>query len=172
MKKNNFTFKGLCCPVCLKHTLEVLELPYYIPNFGNSLIFLLKCNSCNYKNTDVLSLENKGPFKETITINKSEDMNIRIIKGSTAKVIIPGIIEIESSSLSEGYVSNIEGLLRRVIKAIEFARDSSFKQNSKSIAERHIKKLEDVIDGRDSIKITIDDPAGNSKILGPNEKLV
>lgn len=171
MKKSSYNMKGLYCPVCQKYTLEVIETPYFIPNFGNSLFFLLKCNSCKYKNNDVISLEDKKPFKETITINSIGDMNIRIIKGSTAKVIIPEIIEIESSSLSEGYVSNIWGLLSRVIKTIEFARDCSSESDLKSIANSHIKKLKKVMAGKDSIEITIDDVAGNSKILGPNEKL-
>src|SRR3989338_7700471 len=66
---------------------------------------------------------------------------------------------------SEGYISNIEGLLNRFEKVIEDERESSEEENAKTTAKNLLKKIRKVKWGEMPLKIVIEDPSGNSAII-------
>ncbi len=158
--------KNQPCPVCKKNTLTLSQDEMDIPNFGKTLLFSMTCNECGYHKADVESIEQKDPSKYTFTVEKKDDMNVRVIKSSNAAVKIPQLrMEVTPGPASEGYISNIEGVLNRFKKIIEDERDLSEEPEVKKHAKNLLKKLWDVSLGDIQLKIIIEDPSGNSAIL-------
>ena len=97
-------------------------------------------------------------------------MKVRVVKSSGATVKIPHMISMESGPGSEGYITNIEGILNRFKKIIEDARDNEEDHAAKKKAKNMLKKLTKVMWGQEKLKIIIEDPSGNSAII--DEKAV
>ena len=124
----------------------------------------MSCTSCDYNMADVEVDGNGKAVKYKIDIESEEDLNIKIVKSSTATVKIPRMVEITPGPISDGYVTNVEGLLKRVKDIIELKKDDDDKSVRKQ-AKNQLKKIQDVLWGRDKLTITIDDPNGNSAII-------
>lgn len=153
------------CPICGKEGLILTEREEEIPYFGKVFMFSMTCNECKFHKADIESAENKDPTKQTIEISGEEDMKIRVVKSSQATVKIPHITTIEPGIDSIGYVSNIEGILNRVKRQVEGVRDTTDDDTEKKKAKNMIKKINRVIWGDEKVKITIEDPSGNSAII-------
>lgn len=103
------------CPSCNKRTLRVTNIVISIPYFGDVIDFAISCNSCGYKRSDIMPVDMKEPTRYSLNVESPHDVNTRIIKSSTCTIRIPELgILIEPGPLSEGYISNIEGLLLRI----------------------------------------------------------
>ncbi|MBS3176011.1 ZPR1 zinc finger domain-containing protein, partial [Candidatus Woesearchaeota archaeon] len=114
---------GQKCPMCGKKTLALTEAETEVPFFGKVLLFSMSCEECKYHKSDVESMEQHEPSRWTFEIDNEKDMHIRVVKSAEATVKIPHMITIESGPSSNGYVTNIEGVLNRVKKMIETVRD-------------------------------------------------
>jgi len=129
----------------------------------------MDCSECDYHMADV-ELESDGKaIKQTIEIESEEDLNIRVIKSSTATIKIPRLVEITPGPISNGYITNVEGILNRIKKIIESKRDDEDKSIRKK-AKNQLKKIQKVIWGREKITLTITDPKGNSAIVSDKVK--
>jgi len=160
------------CPMCFKNTLTLIEDQQEVPYFGNVFLMSMKCSSCNYNVSDVEAAEKKDPTKYTIETETEKDMNIRIVKSSTATVKIPAFkVTITPGPASIGYISNIEGLLDRVKKILENQRDSTEENSVKKTAKNLLKKLWKAKLGDIKIKIIIEDKSGNSAIISDKAKI-
>jgi zinc finger protein len=153
------------CPICHNNTLTLMESESEVPYFGKLYIFSMECSSCSYKKADVEAEEQKEPTKWTIDIDSDKDMNIRIVKSSEATVKIPRIITITPGPASEGYITNVEGLLEKVKGSVETARDAEEEEEDRKKAKNLIKKITRIMWGKESCKIIIEDPSGNSAII-------
>ncbi|MFH1398552.1 MAG: ZPR1 zinc finger domain-containing protein [Candidatus Woesearchaeota archaeon] len=153
------------CPVCKNKTLELREDEQDIPYFGKVFLMSMTCSSCMFHQADVEAFEQKEPCKYTLEVSSEEDMKIRVVKSSQATVKIPHIVTITSGPSSQGYVTNVEGILTRVKSSIELARDSEEEEEAKKRAQKLIKKLNRVMWGSEKLKIIIEDPSGNSAII-------
>lgn len=161
---------GEMCPFCNTPNLTLMENDSDIPYFGQVALFSMTCSNCKYHKSDVECLENKGPVKWEIDISGGEDMSIRIVKSAGATVKIPRMVTIESAETSNGYVTNVEGLLNRIKKQIEFAGEEAEDNVAKKKAKKQLRKIQDVIWGNDTLTIQIEDKTGNSAII--SEKAV
>lgn len=157
--------EGQPCPLCGANTLSLMEKEMEIPYFDRVLLFSMNCSSCNYHKSDVEALQQKDPCKYTIEIDKEDDMKIRIVKSSEATVKIPHVTTITPGPASNGYVTNVEGILSRVKHQVESARDSEEDPETKKKAKNMLKKLQKVMWGQEKLKIIIEDPTGNSAII-------
>ena len=153
------------CPICKKKTLTLMEDEQEIPYFGKIYLFSMNCSNCNYHKADVEAAERKDPCKYTFEINGEQDLNVRVVKSSEAIVKLPFIMTIEPGPSSNGYITNVEGILSRVKNAIETARDSEEDNNAKKKAKNMLKKLQKVMWGQEKLKLIIEDPSGNSAII-------
>ena len=155
------------CPMCLKSTLTLTEAEKEVPYFGKVFLFSMDCENpeCNYHKADIESANKGEPTKWSYDITKEEDMRIRVVKSSEATVRLPRIMNIEPGPASNGYVTNIEGILNRAKVMLEKVRDDSEDSDDRKKAKNMIKKLQDVMWGHDTLKITIEDPSGNSAII-------
>lgn len=157
--------KGETCPVCKKKTLILTEREEEIPYFGKTYLFSMSCANCKFHKADVESVEQKEPCKCTVDVSGEKDMKIRVIKSSQATVKIPNITTITPGPASNGYVTNIEGIFNRVKQQIETAKNDEEDKETRKKAYKLIKKINRIMWGDDKIKITIEDPSGNSAIL-------
>jgi zinc finger protein len=72
---------------------------------------------------------------------------------------------IEPGIASNGYVTNIEGLLNRMKHQLEVIKDSDTEKENVKKARNHIKKINRVLWGSETINIVLEDPDGNSGII-------
>lgn len=156
---------GELCPFCNNKTLSLYEAERDIPYFGKVYLFSMDCSSCNYHKADVESAEDNDPVKYSIEIDSEEDMKIRIVKSSSAIIKIPHVGSMEPGDASNGYVTNVEGILNRLKKQVEIIRDESEDKSDVKKAKNIIKKLIKVIWGQEKLKMTLEDPTGNSAII-------
>ncbi|MBS3137961.1 ZPR1 zinc finger domain-containing protein [Candidatus Woesearchaeota archaeon] len=164
---NSEEFEHQKCPMCLKETLQLTEAERDIPYFGKVFLYSMDCNNeeCRYHKADVESAEQHEPTKFVIEVSGEHDMSIRVVKSAEATVKLPHIMNIEPGTASNGYVTNIEGILNRAKVMLEKVRDTSDEDDDRQKAKNMIKKLQRIMWGSDKIKITIEDPSGNSAII-------
>jgi zinc finger protein len=154
------------CPVCRgKDTLEMTSKTEEIPYFGEIMESTLLCSECGYKHSDTICLEQKEPVRYALEIKKN-NLNARIVKSQSATLSIPELgLKVEPGPKSQGYVSNVEGVLNRfesaVATAIKWAEDDEIKGNALGILE----KIENLKTGDETATLVIEDPFGHSIIV-------
>jgi len=154
------------CPFCHKKTLTLMEDTMDIPYFGKIFLMSMNCSNCNFNKSDVESEEFRDPCKLTFTIESEEDLKVRVVKGSEANINIPQLkMSVESGPNSNGYVSNIEGLLSRFKHILEEQRDNADEDDVRKKAKSLLKRLWKVECGDEPLKIIIEDQTGNSAII-------
>jgi zinc finger protein len=158
------------CPMCRQKTLTLMEEETEVPYFGKLFVFSMSCSNCKFHKADVEAAEQKEPVKFTFEISSEADMKVRVVKSSEATIKIPHMATVTPGPASEGYVTNIEGILTRIKEQIEKARDTEEDDSVKKKAKNQLKKLMKVMWGQEKMKIIIEDPSGNSAII--SEKAV
>ncbi|HLC85894.1 MAG TPA: ZPR1 zinc finger domain-containing protein [Candidatus Nanoarchaeia archaeon] len=159
------------CPMCQKDSLMLYESEQDIPYFGKVFIFGMNCSSCGYKQSDVEAESQKEGCKYEFTVENSKDLNVRVVKSSEATIKIPQLkMSVEPGVASEGFVSNIEGVLQRFKKILEAERDAADEDDVRKKAKNLLKKLWRVECGDEQLKIIVEDTSGNSAII--SEKAV
>ena len=158
------------CPMCHKETLTLMEDEKEVPYFGKIYVFSMTCSNCKYHKADVEGSEDKEPCKFTLEISSEDDMKIRVVKSSQATIKIPHFTTVTPGPASNGFVTNVEGILNRIKHSIETARDTEDDPAAKKKAKNMLKKLQKVMWGREKIKLIIEDPSGNSAIISDKAK--
>jgi len=153
------------CPMCKQKTLTLTEEETEVPYFGKLFIFSMSCSNCNFHKADVEAAEKKEPCKYAFEINSENDMKVRVVKSSEATIKIPHVTTVTPGPASNGYVTNIEGVLTRIKESIETVRDTEEDDSAKKKAKNMLKKLQRVMWGREKLKLIIEDPSGNSAII-------
>ncbi|MBI5391385.1 ZPR1 zinc finger domain-containing protein [Candidatus Woesearchaeota archaeon] len=157
------------CPICQEKKLTLIEDEQDIPYFGAVFIFSMVCNGCGYKQADIECADRKEPSKYEFTIKKPDDMRVRVVKSSEGGIKIPQLkMSVDPGVASEGFVSNIEGVLQRFKKILETERDTADDEDVRKHAKNLLKKLWKVECGEAQLKIIIEDPTGNSAIISEN----
>ena len=162
------------CPVCGgKKTLRVTSKTDNIPYFGDTFETSVLCEKCGYQSSDSISLEQNDPVKFILKIDESK-LNTRVAKSQTATITIPELgLKVEPGSKSQGYVSNVEGILNRfedaVLRAIKLESDDSEAQNN---ALDIIELITQLKMGKISANLILEDPWGNSLIDDDDAKKI
>ena len=154
------------CPFCHTKNLTLTQDEVDIPFFGKTYVFAMDCTNCKYHKSDVESAEIKDPVRITFTVESEKDLNVRVVRSSTASVKIPQMrMDVRPGPASDGEVTNIEGVINKFEKIIkqeaEDAEDDDVKKHAKNLLKKFWKvKLGDI-----PLKIVIEDPTGNSAII-------
>lgn len=156
--------KNQLCPICKKKGATLREEEVEVPLFGKVFVFSISCRECNYHKADLEPAEKREPCKYIFEVSSEEDLNVKIVKSGEATVKIPQVITIEPGPASEGYITNVEGLLERIKKAVETSIDDE-DELAKKKAKNLIKKLNKVLFGKEKLKIILEDASGNSAII-------
>ncbi|MBN2881172.1 ZPR1 zinc finger domain-containing protein [Candidatus Woesearchaeota archaeon] len=157
--------EGQDCPMCGQKTLTLTERTQDVPYFGEVHIFAMTCENCKFHKSDIETKDDGEPSKYTLDVTCEDDMKIRIVKSSNATLKIPRMFSMTPGPASQGFVTNVEGVLNRVKYAIESAAELSEDPDAKKKSKNLLKKVRKVIWGQEPIKIIIEDPSGNSAII-------
>ena len=163
MKTEDFEHQP--CPLCNQNTLILTERETEVPYFGKVYLFSMTCNNCKYHKADVESLEQKEPIRYEFEISSEEDMKVRVVKSSEATVKLPNLATITPGPVSQGYVTNIEGILNRVKYQVEAAKEMEEDEEDKKKAKNLLKKITRITWGQEKQKLIIEDPSGNSATI-------
>ena len=152
------------CPSCNHKSLRVSNIIISIPYFGEVIDFTISCDSCGYKRSDIMPVEVKEPTRYSFHVESACDVSTRIVKSSTCTIKIPDLgIIIEPGPLSEGYISNVEGLLNRISSVINMGMRMG-KEEEKKNGQEIIERITRLIDGEERVCIIFEDPLGFSAI--------
>jgi len=163
---------GQVCPICGKKELTLMEDEMDIPYFGHTFLFSMECSACGFSKADIEAEEKKDPVKITFEIDSEDDMKVRVVKSSYALVKIPQLrMSMEPGEASEGFITNIEGLLSKFEKILEEQRDNSDDNDVRKKAKNLLKKIWKVKLGDVKLKIIIEDKSGNSAIISEKSKI-
>jgi zinc finger protein len=137
-----------------------------IPYFGEIMYISANCQ-CGFRFADTMILSSKEPMRYELSVDSPEDLDARVIRSTSGTIRIPemGII-VEPGTVSESYITNIEGVLQRVksvlITASKWAQEDKEKFSK---SQELLCMLEGVIEGKRKITVIIEDPLGNSAII-------
>ncbi len=153
------------CPVCrVKGSLEMKTKTEEIPYFGEVMESTVICVECGFKHSDVICLEAKEPVKYVLKVSKDK-MSSRVVKSQSATITIPELgLKVEPGPQSQGFVSNVEGILERFGKAVKTALSWAEDETSKSNATKILEEMEEIANGDKTVTLIIEDPFGHSLI--------
>ena len=173
MNEEQLTEMIIKCPACgiegkAKSIMKDLE----IPHFGKVLETSIQCPKCGFKHNDIIALEQNDPAKYILEINKNT-LTVRVVRSQSATVSIPEVgIKVEPGPKSEGYVTNVEGMLNRfedaVKKALQLFDDEESQKNGKNTLD-HIQELKN---GNKTATLIIQDPFGQSNIVSDKVEIL
>jgi zinc finger protein len=168
MEKN--VSMAIDCPKCNAKALmteSIIEIPF----FGKTLFSNLRCNKCNFNLNDVSSDSEKEPAKFSIKISSEKDLYTKIVKSSTSTVIIPELgVRIEPTPASEGYFTNIEGLLNKIDESISVAVFSEEEKDAGTLRKKLLEKISQAKEAKFPFTVIIEDPFGNGALIGKKVK--
>lgn len=163
------------CPICGgKNTLKALNYLHEIPYFGKVMESTIICEKCGYRNADVMLLEEKEPRLYTVKVEEEKDLFTRVVRSKSGTIELEEIgIKIEPGPASQGFVTNIEGVLERARETLLMAKNFKKEENE----EESIKKIEEILnyiegvkEGKKPLTVRIMDPFGNSALIGEKVK--
>jgi zinc finger protein len=148
------------------------QTEYEVEHFGAVLLSMSKCGRCGYRHSDVITLTNRQPVELRTEVRSLEDLSIRVIKSGTATVSIPEFgATITPGQYSEGYISNVEGILSKIEDALTFMLNTAKGRKLKK-GEAMLKKMQAARDSNPRFTLVIKDPLGNSAIVPSNPEKV
>ncbi len=162
--------KGEMCPFCHTKNLILSESEMDVPYLGKLFIFGMNCSNCKYKKADVEAATQQEPCRWTLEITTKEDLNARVVRSSEATIKIPYMGSIEPGAASEGFITNVEGVLDRIKQHVEHLRDAAEEDEDRKKAKNLLKKIQKIKWGEETMKLIIEDPTGNSAIVSEKAK--
>ncbi len=168
-KQERFETK-ICCPLCQTDLVMNWQRDN-IPYFGEVLYVSARC-PCSFRFADTMILSSKEPMRYEMPVETSGDLDVRVIRSTSGTIRIPEMgVTIEPGSVSESYVTNIEGVLQRIRDVlITASRWVQGDEEKSSRSEELLCMLEEVIQGKRKITVIVEDPLGNSAIISKKAK--
>ena len=159
------------CPHCDAANLVMRSLPLNIPYFGDALQTTVLCQSCSFRHADLLLLHQGPPTRHEMRVEGADDLSARVVRSSAATIRIPELpAKMEPGLRAEAFVSNAEGVLHRFRDAAETGLRGLDDPAAKRRAQRAVRMLEGMIEGRGPFTLILEDPSGNSAILHDRAK--
>ena len=167
---NEMTIK---CPACNTEGVATsIMREIEIPHFGKVLETTIQCSSCGFKHSDIIALEQNDPAKYILKIGK-DNLDTRIVRSQSATVSIPELgVKVEPGPKSEGYVTNVEGVITRFEEAVKQALHLFNDNNSQKNAKIVLKELNSIISGEKTATLIIQDPFGQSNIVSDDVEIL
>ncbi|WP_394348046.1 ZPR1 zinc finger domain-containing protein [Methanolobus vulcani] len=158
------------CPLC-REELIISWQSDEIPYFGEVMYITASC-SCSFRFADTLILTQKEPMRYELLVEGLEDLNSRVVRSTSGTIRIPELgIDVEPGSISESYITNIEGILDRILNVVITATKWCEDDEEKRLRGLEVQEvLKGAIEGQRSITVVIEDPFGNSAIISEKVK--
>ncbi len=153
------------CPLC-HGDLIIHWQEDDIPYFGAIMYITTRCD-CGFRFADTMILTQKDPVHCEMSIDTLEDLNARVIRSTSGTIRVPELgIEVEPGSVSDSYVTNIEGVLIRIRDVVETATKWCKNEPEKHATGNSIlSRIDEVLEGSGGISVVLEDPLGNSVII-------
>ena len=149
------------CPACGNETMDSMVSILDLPMLGEAVETTLVCPKCGFKTSDVMITEQNEPVRYTLKVETPEDVNARVVRSTSGTIRMPELgILIEPGPASEAFISNIEGVLVRVMSILE-----GTEHEKKEELERKMDEIHRAGDALLKFTFIIEDPFGNSAIL-------
>jgi zinc finger protein len=154
----------ILCPVCGRE-LRLIVNTYEVPFFEKILLTSISCE-CGFKHADSIVLGEKEPVRYTIRANRG-NLFTKVVRSTSGTIRIPELgVTIEPGPASQAFITNLEGVLRRVADIVRVAMKWNEEDEEKvKRCEWILERIDNVIDGDEELTIILEDPFGNSLIL-------
>ncbi|MCP4761660.1 MAG: ZPR1 zinc finger domain-containing protein [archaeon] len=161
------------CPLCSDGRVKMNRTIHTLPDGEEILILLLECNKCSFLSRDIITLNTTfGPGKYTLKIDDG-DLTPKIFRSPGGYFYLPEAdFEIEPGNIAGYMITNVEGLLMRMIKWTEYMKKSYEEEENSSKAKSNelnktskvLKFLNECFSGKQVFHIILDDKDGGSYI--------
>ncbi|MEW6295124.1 MAG: ZPR1 zinc finger domain-containing protein [Candidatus Diapherotrites archaeon] len=154
------------CPVCSGNALMTYSF-HSVPHYGKTLFSNLHCRKCNFNLNDVQSAQARKPAKYEIKIDSKKDLRTKIVRSSSSLLKIKELgIEVKPGPYSEGYITNIEGVLERVQEALSSLAGLEGQKTQKQKVNKMLEKISKAKNAEIKFTVELIDLQGNGAIPG------
>ncbi|MBJ28670.1 MAG: hypothetical protein CMB61_01240 [Euryarchaeota archaeon] len=156
------------CPQChVDGRVSMLSMSSEIPYFGEHTQITITCDSCGWKHTDFIPSDGDKEGYWSIIVDSLQKNSARIIRSSSCTIRIPELdLEVSPGGSASGYITNIEGVLKRFIDAVKSViRDLENKDSDFQSAQELLQSLLSAVDGSNVLTVELLDPRGRSQII-------
>ncbi len=161
---------NILCPLCKEEYLTFIFNIHDVPYFGEVMESTLYCEKCKFRDTDVSILEEKEGRRYIIKVENEEDLFIKVAKSKEGVIKIPEIgLEVYSTIYSQGFITNIEGILERIRSAL--IEIKALEGINKEKLDKILEELNKMLEGKKEFTLIIEDKTGNSAIFSDKAKV-
>ncbi len=161
------------CPVCEKGNFKLTSAEVDIPYYGQAYIITLICEVCAFRITDVVLSKVNPPTAYYAKIDSVEDLKIKVVKSSTAIIRIPEMgVKMEPGAVSQGFITNIEGILQRVEDVTVMVKGWLTDERKLEKCNQLLEKINKAVNGEFEFTFIIEDPLGNSLLVGAPGQII
>lgn len=156
------------CPQCLKDdALTMLAMSSEIPYFGEHTQITVICESCGWKHTDFIPSDGEKPGYSSLIVDNPEKCSARVVRSSSGTIRIPQLeLEVSPGGSSSGFVSNVEGVIKRFEDAVgSILRGNADDEKILEASLELLEKLSNMKSGSSHLLIELLDPRGRSQII-------
>ena len=156
------------CPQCLKDdALTMLAMSSEIPYFGEHTQITVICESCGWKHTDFIPSDGEKPGYSSLVVDNSEKCSARVVRSSSGTIRIPQLeLEVSPGGSSSGFVSNVEGVIKRFEDAVgSIQRGNADDEKILQASLELLESLRKMKSGSSHFLIELLDPRGRSQII-------
>ena len=156
------------CPQCLKdNSLTMLAMSSEIPYFGEHTQITVICESCGWKHTDFIPSDGEKPGYSSLVVDNSEKCSARVVRSSSGTIRIPELeLEVSPGGSSSGFVSNVEGVIKRFEDAVgSILRGNADDEKIVKASLELLESLSYMKSGSSHLLIELLDPRGRSQII-------
>jgi len=159
------------CPHCKKGIIKVNRTLHTLPDKEEILIMLLECESCSFSRSDVIPLSSAfQPGIYTIHVTGG-DLTAKIFRSPTGIISLPEAdFEIEPGRSAEYLITNVEGILNRMINWTKFMlSDYAEHEKEHQKVQKTLEILTECRNGTMDFTIILTDKGGGSYVTTSKE---
>jgi zinc finger protein len=149
--------------------MTMLTISTEIPYFGEHTQISLVCDSCGWRQTDFIPAEGQKPGAWSLVLDSREKMRGRVVRSPSCTIRLVELdLEVTPGNANSGFISNIEGVVKRFEDAIgTLLRHSNAEQNAEDAdgALELLEHLSNVKLGKHTVEMALFDPNGRSQII-------
>ncbi len=161
------------CPTCGRNTLESSLTSLNIPYFSEIYLVKFHCPLCGYRISDFLNTRYGVPIRCTYEVKNEKELTARVIRAATGTIKIPELgTTIEPGPASQAFITNIEGVIIKILDIAETASKWVESEEEKKNCETAIEKIKKAKSGEIPFTLIIEDPFGNSMIIAKDQSKV
>lgn len=153
------------CPACNDEDgLEMRSITHEMPHVGEVVETVLDCDNCGFRSTTTMIAEQDEAVRYELEV-AGDGLTARVVRSTSCTVRVPDLgIDIEPAHASDAYITNVEGVLKRIERVLGHVRRTEDGDEADK-ADELLTKLQRMIDGDRSFTLILEDPFGNSAIV-------